>query len=74
MPKVLVALEIITLLISSSFASLTFLSKWKDHKKSLRRRDYRIVPEHNGWTRTEIIATAGLLVAILGLVVALLRR
>jgi hypothetical protein len=37
-------------------------------------KDYRIYPDHRRWTRTELIALAGLLVAILGLVVAVLRR
>lgn len=35
---------------------------------------YRIYPDHNRWTRTEVIATAGLLVALLGLIVSLLRH
>jgi hypothetical protein len=37
-------------------------------------KDYRIYPDRNRWSRAEVIAIGGLLVAILGLVVALFRR
>ncbi len=43
-------------------------------KESRPAPAYRIYPDHNRWSRTEIIATAGLLVALLGLIISLLRR
>ena len=49
------------------------LKAWKLTKTTKRAQDYRIYPDRNRWNRTEIIAVAGLLVAIVGLAIALFR-
>jgi hypothetical protein len=66
----------IALLFFAIFAAMVvFFEKLIEDKKRGRTRAifYRTVPDHNGWTRTEILATVGLLVAILGMIISLLR-
>src|SRR5882762_4726838 len=54
-----------TAVIGLIFVMLVFWLKWNADKAKEPAPAYRIYPDHNRWTRTEIIATAGLLVALL---------
>jgi heme A synthase len=50
---------------------------WKRRHKTTEippAKAYRLYPDRNHWTRTEMIALIGLLIAIAGLLVGLLRR
>lgn len=65
----------ILLLICAVISVIIVLLEKLTHRRKKRPLAifYRIIPYYDRFTRTEIIATVGLLVAILGLIVALLR-